>query len=194
LTPRTDDGIVVGKGGPMGDRTSTVNYLRGTETTRRRELIWGVVREPPAPKYGHQATIMAVSSTLYRYVLEHQLGDVVAAPIDVVLDADRGLVVQPDVVFISAARRAIIGDRIRGAPDLVVEVLSPRTARRDRTVKVGWYRRYGVAECWLIDDSKRRVDVINWSAGRETRTRFLQDETLVSTIVAGFRLPLADIF
>ena len=178
----------------MPGRTSTVSYLRGAETTRRRELIWGVVREPPAPKYGHQATIMAVSSTLYRYVLEHQLGDVVAAPIDVVLDADRALVVQPDVVFISEERRAIIGDRIIGAPDLVVEVLSPRTARRDRTVKVGWYRRYGVAECWLVDDSQRRVDVINWSAGRETRMRFLRNETLVSTVVAGFRLPLADIF
>jgi Uma2 family endonuclease len=83
------------------------------------------------------------------------------SPIDVVLDRDRGLVVQPDIVFVSTARHAIIRERIWGAPDLVVEVLSRRTALRDQTETLEWYRQYGVNECWFLDPKARTVEVVD---------------------------------
>ena len=67
---------------------------------------------------------------------------------------------QPDVIFVATERLDIIRDRIWGPPDLVVEVLSPRTAVRDRTMKLEWYRQYGVRECWLVDTRRRWVEVV----------------------------------
>ena len=84
------------------------------------------------------------------------------APVDVILDRERALIVQPDVLFISEERLSIVRDQVWGAPDLVVEVLSNRTARRDRREKLDWYRQYGVRECWLIDLSNESVVVIDF--------------------------------
>jgi Uma2 family endonuclease len=70
-------------------------------------------------------------------------------------------VLQPDVMFISQARAEIIRDFVRGAPDLVVEVASPGTARYDRDHKVRWYRACGVRECWLVDSQRQAVRVLD---------------------------------
>jgi Uma2 family endonuclease len=87
---------------------------------------------------------------------------------DVVLDYDNALVLQPDVMFISHEREAIIRDFVHGPPDLVVEVTSLGTARYDRTEKSEWYRRYGVREYWLVDPSQHTVTVLDLSsAGKE---------------------------
>ena len=131
---------------------TTKQYLYDTaETTRRRELQFGVLREPPAPFWSHQLVVLHIARTLIDHVEAHDLGLVNVAPIDVILDEAENLIVQPDVLFVSQARRAIVLDRVWGAPDLVVEVLSPGTERHDRTEKLEWYRRYGVRECWLVD-------------------------------------------
>jgi Uma2 family endonuclease len=84
---------------------------------------------------------------------------------DVVLDADNDLVLQPDVMFISKARSGIIRDYVRGAPDLVVEVSSPGTERYDRGDKVRWYRSAGVRECWLVDGQRRVLTILDLSSG-----------------------------
>ncbi len=73
--------------------------------------------------------------------------------------------VQPDLVFVSNERRGIIGDALRGAPDLVIEILSPSTAGRDRTLKLELYERQGVPEYWIVDPDEGLVDV--WRFGRE---------------------------
>jgi Uma2 family endonuclease len=78
-----------------------------------------------------------------------------------VLDEHAALVVQPDLVFVSRNRAHIIRDRVWGAPDLVVEVLSRRTATHDRTNKLEWYRHYGVRECWLTDPALKSVEVVD---------------------------------
>ena len=85
------------------------------------------------------------------------------APVDVVLDRDRALIVQPDVLFVSAARLSIIRDQVWGAPDLVAEVLSHSTKHRDRGEKLGWYRQYGVRECWLVDLYDDSVTVVDFT-------------------------------
>ena len=143
----------------MPARLSVSKYLRGPETLRRRELEWGRVREPPAPFYGHQVLVTRLAVLLDRHVSSRSLGQVVVSPIDVVLDAERGLVVQPDVVFIAPDRASLVRNQIWGAPDLVIEVLSAGTAERDRTRKLGWYERYGVRECWIVDPANRRIEI-----------------------------------
>lgn len=141
-------------------RKTTLNdYLAGAESMRPMELLHGVVREPPAPRFGHQSVLTHLAALMDAHVREHGLGRVSVAPVDVVLDADAALVIQPDIVFVAAGRVEIVRDRVFGAPDLVVEVLSPKTAMRDRTTKVAWYADYDVRECWLADLTRRTLEV-----------------------------------
>lgn len=139
----------------------TDEYLSYPEDLRRRELVWGLVREPPSPFAPHQRVTTRMAALLDQHVREHDLGTVLVAPMDVVLDPDNDLVLQPDVIFIARERESIIRDFVRGAPDLVVEVTSAGTARYDRTEKVEWYRAYGVRECWLVDPQEQTVTVID---------------------------------
>lgn len=141
------------------EKLSVGEYFDLEETLLPMELVYGhVVREPAMPTPAHQLISARLTALLYRHVEELGLGHVFS-PLDVVLDMDAALVVQPDVVFVSRARLGIVRDRVWGPPDLVVEILSPRTARRDRRVKVPWYRRYGVRECWLVDLQAKTVEL-----------------------------------
>ena len=133
-------------------RRSTSEYLSGAEQLRRQELVWGFVREPPAPRYGHQSIVTRTIVLLDQHVRSGGLGRVCVSPIDVVLDAQKDLVLQPDVIFVSNDNAAIVRDQIWGPPDLVIEVESLGTRRRDRTFKLRWYRKYGVRE-YLADRS-----------------------------------------
>jgi Uma2 family endonuclease len=145
----------------MEKRIDVDAYFRRPETNRPQELVFGMAREPPAPFYGHQQAVGQLFLVLRTHVHERQLGDVCLAPMDVVLDEESGLVVQPDLMFISHERRDIIRNHVWGAPDLVVEVVSPATQHRDRTLKLAWYRKYGVRECWLVDAAERRIEVVD---------------------------------
>ena len=78
---------------------------------------------------------------------------------------------QPDVLFVSTERLSIVRDQVWGTPDLVVEVLSSGTARRDRHEKLDWYRQYGVRECWLVDPSNERVVVVDFVEPAERASR-----------------------
>src|SRR3972149_11671093 len=101
----------------MSERHTVGRYLGGEETTKPRELVYGFVREPPAPVYGHQSVVFRLGRLLDDEGRRLEAGVVVLSPLDVVLDPERALVVQPDVVFIATARRAIFRDQIWGAPD-----------------------------------------------------------------------------
>jgi Uma2 family endonuclease len=158
------------------------------------ELVYGVVREPPAPRYGHQSQLTRLASLLIAHVEGYDLGDVCVAPVDVVLDEDKSLVVQPDIIFVARERLHIIRERVWGPPDLVVEVLSPRTAHRDRTTKLDWYRRYGVAECWLVDTKRRSVDVIGLRPAPERHSRFSGDAPMTSGVLTRWNTSAATVF
>lgn len=87
-------------------------------------------------------------------------------------DGNRG--VQPDIVFVTAARRHIITeDGIRGAPDLVIEILSPSTARRDRTVKCHLYERHGIPEYWVADPDAKQVEAWPFAQGATEPERYV---------------------
>lgn len=177
----------------MEARLSVADYLDGPETLRRRELEWGVLRDAPSPLYAHQAIVTRLAVLIDAHVRPHGLGHAVVAPIDVVLDAERALIVQPDVVFIASARRSIVSQQIWGPPDLVVEVLSPGTAGRDRGRKLAWYARYGVRECWLVVPGRKQIEVHEFGTGSRVR-RYGPRRVLRSGVLPELRLPVRDVF
>jgi Uma2 family endonuclease len=126
------------------------------------------------------------------HVQRYELGRVVASPIDVVLNAQPPLVVQPDVVFVLTHRLNICRERVWGPPDLVVEVLSTGTRRHDSTVKLEWYREYGVRECWLVDPVSLEITVFGID-GDEPRV-FSDCERVRSTVLPRIRLRPSRVF
>jgi hypothetical protein len=116
------------------------------------------------------------------------------SPVDVVLNQQPPLVVQPDVVLVAKDRLSIVSDRIWGPPDLVVEVLSTGTAARDRTIDLEWYRRYGLGECWLVDARNHAVEVISLARTGQ-RAAFHAEAVGLVRRAAGMDLPTrADIY
>jgi Uma2 family endonuclease len=175
------------------DRLTVREYFTQSESMRPMELVYGIVREPPAPRYGHQSLLTHLGALLSIHVRERRLGDVCVAPVDVVLDEPAALVVQPDIVFVAQSRRAIIKDRIWGPPDLVVEILSPRTAVRDRTTKLSWYRVYGVRECWLVNSRERSVEVVELQVVTAPRL-FSASDVMRSSVLPAWQVPAGEVF
>ena len=107
-------------------RMTTHEYLRMPETMRPQELVYGLLREAPAPSPGHQSAVGEIFISLRAHLAQRGIGHVWMSPIDVVLDREKDLVVQPDLIVVLNEHRHIVADRVWGAPDLVVEVMSPR--------------------------------------------------------------------
>lgn len=122
------------------------------------------------------------------------LGRVYIAPFDVVLSETD--VVQPDVIFVSQERAHVITrNNIQGAPDLVIEVLSPATAHRDRTFKRALYARHGVNEFWLVDADARSIEVLLLGFhGYEAVAAYGAGEFLTSPTLIDFTLNIDDTF
>jgi len=128
------------------------------------ELWDGEVIMSPAPSFFHQKVVFRFSRKLYDWVSDHHLGEVVTAPIDMVLSSHR--VMQPNVVFIARDRLGIIAKAINGPVDLAVEVISLGDRRRDRIEKRDLYEQYGVKEYWLVDPEAQTVEVLHLVNGR----------------------------
>ena len=164
-------------------RYGVPEYLDLEETTRPQELVWGVVRDAPSPAPRHQNAVLDFAIAWRAHVVEHQLGVVIISAMDCVLDSKEGLVVQPDLLFVSQPRLYIVTDRIWGAPDLVLEVLSPMPRIGALTERLGWFARYGVKECWLYHQIDRVLDVITFDDGAErSRRRFEFHDRIVSRL------------
>ena len=128
----------------------TYEDYKNTPEDERYELLDGELVMSEAPRIVHQSVDMELGTLMNLFVKENDLGRVFSAPTDVVLSDT--IVVQPDLLFVSKQRAHIITEQnIQGAPDLVVEILSPSTANRDWTIKRGFYARYGVKELWIVD-------------------------------------------
>jgi Uma2 family endonuclease len=180
---------------PYDGQPLTVDeYLATPETTKRYELVYGVVREPAAPAWNHQTIVARLFGHLDRHVTRLEIGKVGLSPLDVVMDSHNHLVVQPDIVFVSTARTHIIRDRLWGAPDLVVEVLSPGTRRYDRDVKREWYERYGVLEQWVVDPAARTVEVANLSVLAPPPVEFDEHAIVRSRVLPRLRLRVGRVF
>ncbi len=172
----------------------TYEDYKHTPEDKRYELIDGDLIMVPAPRTAHQITSREIEFLLITFVKENDLGDVFYSPYDVVLsDTD---VVQPDILFVSNDRSYIINeDNIRGAPDLVIEVLSPSTAQRDRTLKRTLYALHGVSEYWQADTDAKNVTVLTLEDGEfHVAGIYGEGQTLESPLLAGFTLEIDGIF
>ncbi len=160
----------------------------------RYELINGELIMAPAPVPRHQRVGMRFSNRMGPFIDENALGELFAAPIDVYL-SDTNLV-QPDILFISAARAHIITEtNIHGAPDLVIEIASPSTQDDDRTVKRELYERFGVLEYWMAYPLTQTVDALRLENGRFVDAgHYGRSETLTTPLLPGLRIDLSKVF
>ena len=161
---------------------------------KRYELIHGEVHLTPSPTTKHQCVLQNLSSSLGPFVIKNGLGEVWTAPLDVRLSPDTA--VQPDLIFISNSRAKIIKENyIDGAPDLVVEILSPSTAAHDRATKLALYAKAGVPEVWLLDPHAKTVEVLKLQGKKYVLDAALAgDQKLTSSQFPGWELPLTDLF
>ena len=123
----------------------------------RCELLYGRLLVTPAPTFRHQEVVAALTALLLPHA-RRTGGRMARSPVDVVLASHS--VVQPDLVYVGAERAGIVKDRVEGAPDLVVEILSPGTARRDLGEKLKLYAEAGVAEYWIVDPAGRTFEFL----------------------------------
>lgn len=128
------------------------------ETNQPCELWEGELIMSPAPSFYHQKTAFRFQRSLHDWVEAQKLGEVVGAPIDMVLSEHR--VTQPDVAYISRERLDIIERVIMGPADLVAEVISLGGRHKDRIEKRDLYEQHGVKEYWIVDPESRTVDVL----------------------------------
>lgn len=156
----------------------------------------------PAPTPDHQWIMLELSVQLRRFVRERDLGVVLAAPVDLLIQREPLRTRQPDILFMSAQRSGIRGRaQLRGLqfleipPDLVVEVLSPSNTRRDIEDKLKDYQQIGVNECWLVSPEAETIEVMELSTGDpQTVGIFGVDGSLVSQVLGDFTLIVRDIF
>lgn len=159
----------------------------------RHELIDGELFVTPVPVTKHQAIAFNLTLALGLFVREGRLGAVRFAPTGVRLQADT--LVIPDLCFIAQDRLDIIGEKtIDGPPDLIIEILSPGTRRRDLTTKRELYARFGVPEYWIVDPDARSVTVLSLTHGRYEPIPIGQHDTLQSRVLPGLTLTLAQVF
>ena len=159
----------------------------------RRELIEGDFYVVPAPSIRHQTVAANLGMNLRDFVRRNHLGTVLWAPTDVVLSMEN--VVQPDILYVSNERREIITeDNVEGAPDLVIEILSPGTAERDRELKLALYTRYGVREYWIVDPEESTVQVMGLGAQGPASVRTYSSGSAESEILPELTIQLEEIF
>lgn len=169
------------------------DYLK-TPEDKRYELIEGELIMTPSPVTYHQWISKNILYELERFVREKKIGRVFGAPCDVYFDEEN--VFQPDILFISNERTAIIGEKnIQGAPDFVVEVLSEGTAYRDLVKKKRLYAQFGVKEYWIVDPWEKTVEIyLNKEKTFSLQKSYLQNDILESPIVTGLKIKLSDVF
>lgn len=163
---------------------------------KRREIIDGELYVTPSPNTKHQIVSMNLSWRLSAYLKEHPLGMIFAAPLDTVLsDFD---VVEPDLLYISRERKDVLTDKnVQGAPDLVIEILSPSTRRTDEMVKRRLYDRFAVREYWVVDpdlDSIKIYRRIGEALARVAELSVENGDTLTTPLLPDFDVTLSDVF
>ena len=164
------------------------------EDENRYELINGELYMAPAPSWEHQESIGNLYSILRAFARANGLGRVVASPLDVFLSDED--VFQPDIVFVSIERLNIVrSNGVHGAPDLVIEMLSPGTERIDRTLKSERYEMFDVREYWQANPIAKTILVLRARDGAFERVGlFTEGMTLETPLLPGLRVDVSAVF
>ncbi|QGP93836.1 Putative restriction endonuclease [Neomoorella glycerini] len=162
---------------------------------KRYELIGGKLYMVPAPSVIHQMVSGNLEFILRQHVEEQKIGIILHSPIDVYLTPED--VVQPDIIFISNERRAIITEaNIKGGPDLVIEILSPSTAERDQVIKKKLYAAHHVREIWFVHPVAQTIEVCTFTPGGEKKELYTRrgKQPFTSTVLPELDLDLDRVF
>ena len=164
------------------------------EGDERYELLDGELILLPSPNTAHQTVSVRIGYRMYSFVEENDMGRFFHAPFDVLFtDTD---VVQPDLLFVSNEREDIITPaNIQGAPDLIVEILSPSSSRRDWRDKRELYAEHGVKEYWIVDPANHIIWIMVLEDGTlEIAETCTEGDTVTSSTLEGFSVSLDDVF
>jgi Uma2 family endonuclease len=158
------------------------------------QLIEGDLFMSPSPNLFHQRILRRIFFALAKYLEAHPTGEAIFAPSDVFLSDLNAY--QPDLYFVSNARKSIFTEQgVEGAPDLVVEILSPKTARLDKGVKRQVYARTGVEELWIVDPESKTVEVYRFAESvDEPAGTYAGRQKFASPLFPGLQISVARIF
>jgi Uma2 family endonuclease len=180
---------------PAPGQWSYADYERLPDDGSRYEVLFGVLYEmaPPAPL--HQIVIARLLRRLGPAAEDTGLGILIPSPIEVILPAF-ATPVQPDLLFVRAERMTIIKEkRVEGPPDLVIEVLSPSTARFDRRTKYDAYEQAGIPEYWIVNPRLRSVEINYLEEGQYSIAgEFGKAELIVSPTLGELGFSLDSLF
>ena len=188
--------VVPGHNGwPVQGQWRYADYLRLPNDGKRYEIIDGVLYVANAPGYDHQFAVTKLTSRLDLFVTENNLGVVLSAPFEVHL-SETSRPVQPDVVFIRAEHQPQPGAQLfEGAPDLIIEVISPGSFRLDRKVKFDAYEQARVPEYWLADPKTRSIEVYTLARGEYALYgQFTGNESIRSKVLEGIAIIASSLF
>ena len=158
------------------------------------QLIGGELIMTPAPTPYHQYISGNIYSILKEFVEKNNLGQLYYSPIDVYFEETETY--QPDIIFISKERLDIIKEtKIEGAPDLVIEILSPATAYYDLRKKFKIYEKHGVKEYWIVDPEEKSIEIYQNQEGKFKLIQMAKEkDTVNSSLFKDFELNLEKIF
>ena len=175
-------------------RLTYEEYLETPETMVRCEIVDGEMIVA-GPSLMHQVVSKQIFRPVDRFVSEQGLGVAFYAPVDVVVQRDPLRVRQPDLLFVSNERADILGDRIEGGPDLVVEIISPSNTWTDIESRLADYASINVRECWLVYPQIHAAEVLRLEDGEWRRVYIrVAGERLESEVLSGLELQIADFF
>jgi len=169
------------------------DLLEMPDDGKRREIVDGEVYVAPSPLSSHQRILGNLAYAFWKFLEAHPLGELLVSPMDVILSAHD--VLAPDLLFISNEHRDYVQDWVRGAPDLVIEILSPASKVRDRGIKSKAYARYGVREYWIVDPTAEVIEVYRLTErGFELAAKRAKDAVVETPLLPGFCLLVDSIF
>ena len=176
-------------------RMTYEEYLEGPEIKQRYDIVDGVLITAPSPTRKHQEILGQPYFLMRQFLDEHRLGTVFIAPLDVVIEREPLRTRQPDLLFVGNERAEILREIVEGAPDLVVEILSPSNSRADIVDKLNDYAGLGVRECWLVSPEGRTVEVLRAADGSWERASLCGvGDTVTSDVLEEFEVAVSDIF
>jgi Uma2 family endonuclease len=174
------------------------DLLRLPDDLMRHELIGGEHYVSPAPAVKHQEIVVNLTRILSNFVRAHRLGKVLVGPVDVLFTQHD--VVEPDLLYVSGAKADRVRERyVAGAPDLVIEVLSPSNRVVDRTKKYRLYEAQGVPEYWIVDPATETLEVYRATGpgGRFALGASLSlaaGDVLATPLLPGLEIPMSEVF
>jgi Uma2 family endonuclease len=175
------------------ERYTYADYALWDDETRY-ELIDGVAYAMARPSIAHQSVSMALSNQLYNYLQGKPC--VVLSEVDVRLNAEGqdDTVVVPDILVVCDKNKLEDGAAVNGAPDVVIEILSPSSTRHDRFIKFQKYQQAGVREYWIVDPGDKTVWVNILDNGRYYGAVYADTDLAPVHVLQGCSINLADVF